>query len=168
MYLDVLKNMNLSVDGKGYAGVIEEIVLPKLTVKTEEFRGGGMDTPVKLDMGMEALEISFTLKKFDKGLLTRFGLGNGKRVQLTVRGGLSSDGDGSEIPLTINLQGMITEMDFGTWKAGENAMVKATVSLRYYKLTLDGEELHEIDIANMIRKIDGFDYLAITRKNIGL
>jgi len=40
MFPTTLKNMNLYIDGKGYAGVIEEITLPKLTLKSEEFRGG--------------------------------------------------------------------------------------------------------------------------------
>ena len=45
----VLKNMNLFVDGRGYAGRIDEIQLPKLTLKTEEHRAGGMDLPVEID-----------------------------------------------------------------------------------------------------------------------
>ena len=48
MLKDTLKNMNLFVNGKGYAGVIDEITLPKLTVKTEEYRGGGMDMPIDM------------------------------------------------------------------------------------------------------------------------
>ncbi|ATW34498.1 phage major tail tube protein [Candidatus Williamhamiltonella defendens] len=168
MFPTTLKNMNLYIDGKGYAGVIEEITLPKLTLKSEEFRGGGMDAPIKIDMGMEHLETGFTLKVFDKSTLTHYGLGNGHRVIMTIRGGMYSDEDGAQFPVVIKLQGMITEMDFGTWKAGESGSVKATVSLRYYHLTINGEEVHEIDINNMVRKIDGVDYLAQTRRNIGL
>ena len=64
MIADVLKNMNLFVDGRGYAGVVDELTPPKLTMKTEEHRAGGMDAPVELDMGMEKLEASFSLKKY--------------------------------------------------------------------------------------------------------
>lgn len=52
----VLKNMNLFVDGRGYAGRVDEIKLPKLTLKTEEHRAGGMDIPVELELGMDKLE----------------------------------------------------------------------------------------------------------------
>jgi UDP-N-acetylmuramoyl-L-alanyl-D-glutamate--2,6-diaminopimelate ligase len=52
----ILKNFNVFVDGRGYAGKIDEITLPKLTIKTEEYRAGGMDIPVSIDMGMEKLE----------------------------------------------------------------------------------------------------------------
>ena len=57
----VLKNMNLFVDGRGYAGRIDEIQLPKLTLKTEEHRAGGMDLPVEIDLGMEKLEAELTI-----------------------------------------------------------------------------------------------------------
>ncbi len=52
----ILRNFNVFVDGRGYAGKIEEITLPKLTIKTEEYRAGGMDIPISIDMGMEKLE----------------------------------------------------------------------------------------------------------------
>ena len=52
----VLKNMNLFVDGRGYAGRVDEIELPKLTLKTEEHRAGGMDVPVLIDLGMDKME----------------------------------------------------------------------------------------------------------------
>jgi P2 family phage contractile tail tube protein len=37
----ILKNFNLFVDGRGYAGRAEEVTPPKLTIKTEELRAGG-------------------------------------------------------------------------------------------------------------------------------
>ena len=36
----ILKNFNLFVDGRGYAGKAEEVTPPKLSLKTQEFRGG--------------------------------------------------------------------------------------------------------------------------------
>lgn len=57
----ILKNLNLFVDGRGHAGHVDEVTLPKLTIKTEEHRAGGMDLPVELDMGMEKLEASIVL-----------------------------------------------------------------------------------------------------------
>ena len=63
----VLKNMNLFVDGRGYAGRVDEIKLPKLTLKTEEHRAGGMDIPVELELGMDKLEAELTISDFDPG-----------------------------------------------------------------------------------------------------
>ncbi len=163
----ILKNMSLFVDGRGYAGNVEELTPPKLTMKTEEFRGGGMDAPVDVEMGMEKLECEFTLTKFDKEILKLFGLAAGNVTNMTMRGHIESD-DGTTAPVVINLRGKAREIDYGTWKAGDKATLKAVVSLRYYKLTHDGEVVHEIDVPGMKRVIAGVDQLAATRANLGL
>jgi uncharacterized protein len=164
---NILKNMNLFVDGRGMAGNIEEITLPKLTTKTEEFRNGGMDAPVEIEMGMEKLEMDATLTRFDKEILKMYGLAPGNMKPLTIRGSLSSE-DGNEIPVIINTRGMIKEVDAGSWKAGDKATLKISIALRYYKLIVNGEVIHEIDVPNMIRIIGGVDQLATQRANLGL
>ena len=45
-----LKNMNLFNEGESYLGEIKTVVLPKLTRKMEDYRGGGMNAPIKVDM----------------------------------------------------------------------------------------------------------------------
>jgi len=162
----VLKNMNLFVDGRGYAGDVQEMTPPTLTVQTEEFRGGGMDAPANLDMGMEAMECSFTLTKYDKEVLKQFGLAQGNVMPLTMRGHLESD-DGSSEAIVINLRGKITTLEPGTWTPGDKATLQGTVSLRYYKYTQGGEVLHEIDVPGMKRIIGGVDQLADMRANLG-
>ena len=70
----ILKNFNLFVDGRGYAGKADEVTPPKLTIKTEDFRGGGMDVPAAVDMGMEKLEGSFSIVEYDPEVLKQFGM----------------------------------------------------------------------------------------------
>ncbi len=164
---DVLKNMSLFVNTRGYAGNVEELTLPKLTLKTEEFRNGGMDAPMDVELGMEKLECEFTLTRFDREALKLFGVLDGQSLPLTVRGAVVSD-DGSTLPVVVNLQGLVREVDFGSWKAGDKANLKFVVSLRYYKLTHGGEVLHEIDIPNMVRVINGIDQLAAQRAALGI
>lgn len=164
---DVLKNLTLFVDGAGYAGKVEEIELPKLTMKTEEFRPGGMDAPVEVEMGMEKLEASFTLNGYDAEVLKLFGLAPGNHKALTVRGSLLSE-DGTEKPIHIHLRGMVRELEMGTWKPGDKGTLKAMMALSYYKLIHSGEVLHEIDVPNMVRTINGTDQLAQTRAHLGL
>ena len=65
----ILKNFNLFVDGRGYAGRAEEVTPPKLTIKTEELRAGGMDAPISIDLGMEKLECGFSLVEYDPNLM---------------------------------------------------------------------------------------------------
>jgi P2 family phage contractile tail tube protein len=164
---DILKNMALYVDGRGYAGNVEELNLPKLTLKTEEFRNGGMDAPIEVDMGMEKLECEFTLTKFDKAVLKRFGLAAGQLTPLTIRGAIVSD-NSVPLPVVVNLQGMLREVDFGSWKPGEKATIKIAVALRYYKLSHSGQVIHEIDVVNQVRMINGFDQLLAVRTILGV
>ena len=84
----ILKNFNLFVDGRGYAGRVDEITLPKLTIKTEEFQGAGMSAPVEIDLGMEKLEMDMTFSEYDPELFKLFGLTNGSEVAFTIRGAL--------------------------------------------------------------------------------
>lgn len=56
MIPETFVNFNLFVDGTTFASAATSVTPPKLKIKTDEHRGGGMDAPVKMDMGMEALE----------------------------------------------------------------------------------------------------------------
>ncbi len=162
----ILKNFNVFVDGRGYAGKIDEITLPKLTIKTEEYRAGGMDIPINIDMGMEKLEAELTFAEYDSELFRLFGLINNNAVSLTLRGGLQGSSDTESV--VINLRGLFKELDFGSWKPAEKAMLKCTVAANYYKLTIDGKELIEIDAENTIRKIDGVDQMTSMRTALGI
>jgi P2 family phage contractile tail tube protein len=162
----ILKNFNLFVDGRGYAGKAEEVTPPKLSLKTEEFRGGGMDAPATIDMGMEKLEASFTLAEYDTHILKQFGLISGNAVQITLRGALQDDTTTSAI--TIKLRGMYTEIDMGKFSAGEKSTLACTIVARYYQLTIAEETLVEIDIDNMTRIIGGVDAMSTIRNAIGV
>lgn len=161
----VLKNFNLFVDGRGYAGRVEEVELPKLTIKTEEYRAGGMDAPVDIDLGMEKLECSFTLAEYDPALFAMWGLVPGNWVNITLRGGM--DKDGVVTPVIVSLTGRWKELDMGSWKAGEIAKLKIQVSGRYYQLMIGTSAVVHIDLVNMVRLVDGVDHLAAMRAAIG-
>ena len=162
----ILKNFNAFVDGRGYAGRVDEVVLPKLTVKTEEHRAGGMDAPVEIDMGMEKLECELTFAEYDIELFRLFGLVDGNSVAVTLRGAMQADGDAEKI--VVNLQGSFRELDSGTWKAGDKATLKCMMAVRTYKLAIDGDEVVNIDVDNMTRIINGDDEMESIRDAIGI
>lgn len=164
---DVLNNFNLFVDGRGYAGQVEEYNAPVLTVKTEDFRGGGMDTSEALDMGLEKLECDFSLVAYDRDVLALFGFVPGAEVPVTIRGALQSV-DGSVKSVTHTLRGKIRSLDSGTWKPGDKPSLTVTMDLHYYRLQHDGVVTHEIDVRNMIRTINGTDQLAEQRRAMGI
>jgi P2 family phage contractile tail tube protein len=163
----VLKNVNAFVDGKGYAGQVEEVQPPKRTLKTEEFRGGGMDAPVELTMGMEKLEGGLTLVSYDTDILSNFGVVEGNQIQFTIRG-LLEDFDGTTHALVQNMTGKIKELDPGNWKPGEKPQLKIMLALSYFKETVDGVVITEIDVQNMIFMQGGVDLLAAARAALGI
>ena len=106
----ILRNFNVFVDGRGYAGKIDEVTLPKLTIKTDEYRAGGMDIPVNIDMGMEKLEADFTFAEYDSELFRLFGLINGNSVALTLRGGMQGGGSNDIEGVIINLEAFLKNL----------------------------------------------------------
>ena len=163
----LLKDVSLFIDGKGYVANVEEFDPPKLAIKTEEHRAGGMDVPLEIDMGMEKLEATVSLSNADRDALKMFGLAPGALVPLTLRGS-QEDELGDAEPVVHTLRGPLKEVDWGTWKPGEKAPCKLMVALRYYKLEIGGETLHEIDVENMKRVINGVDQLEKRRAALGL
>lgn len=164
---DVLKNLTLWVDGRGMAGQVQEVNPPKLTLQTEDFRGGGMNAPVELTMGMEKLNSDFSLIAYDRDVLALFGVVEGANVPLTIRGALESF-DGTVTPVLMTMRGKIKEQDPGTWKPGDVPSLKVTMALSYYKLQHGDTVVHEIDVENMIATINGNDTLATIRSALGM
>lgn len=164
---DVFKNLNLFVDGRGMAGQVEEVTPPKLVLKTEEFRAGGMDVPVELTMGMEKLEADFSLISYDANVLALFGVAEGAFVPFVLRKALESF-DGTVTPVVITMRGKIRQIDAGTVKPGDKASLKVSLALNYYKQEHGGIVLHEIDAENMVRVVNGTDALSAQRAALGL
>src|SRR5688572_9197931 len=123
---DVRKSFNLYFNGKGYAGQVEDFTPPKIALATEDFRGGGMDAPVELTMGMEKLESAFTLKAYDKHVLASFGMSEGASVPLVAREALESY-DGTVTTVIHTMRGKIKEIDQGTSKPGEAPPLKVSM-----------------------------------------
>jgi len=160
----VLKGFNLFIDGKGYAGLVEEVNLPKLDLKMDEIYNGGMDTPIDLEMGMSKLECDFTLSEYNTDVIKLFGLRDGAQVKLTMRGAL--DDEAGVVPVVVKVKGAMKDLDMGGFKSGEKAPLKSSMTLREYKLKIGPDILVDIDVLNMTRIINGVDQLASMRDAI--
>lgn len=164
---DIRKNFAASVDGRGYVGQVDEFNPPKLVKKAEEYRAGGMNAPVKLNLGMEAMDCDLTLKQFSKDVIALYGLSEGQFTPVTLREVLESY-DGTVTTVIHTMRGTVTEMDMGTAKAGEPGTLKASFNLNYYKLQHGGTVIQEIDIPNMVHIVNGVDQLAKQREALGM
>ena len=167
MIPETLANLNLFADGVSFQGDVTSLTLPKLTLKMEEHRGGGMDAPVELDMGMEKQEANFTTTGVRRESLKFFGLADGTAFNGTFRGAYKGL-KGKVTPVIVTLRGTLKEVDMGDWKPGDKAEIKHSVGLTYYKLEVDGRTVYEIDPIGMRRVVNGVDQLAAQRSALGL
>ncbi|MCL2829433.1 MAG: phage major tail tube protein [Betaproteobacteria bacterium] len=167
MIPQVLTNMNLFIDGKGFAGDNVSLTLPKLKIKSEDHRAGGMDAPIKVDLGMEAMEASFALAGMSQDALKFFGLADQAAFSGAFRGAYKNT-KGETVAAVATLRGQLQEVDHGDWKPGDKAETKMTAALEYYKLEISDKAIYEIDVPNMVRIIDGKDQLADVRKALGM
>lgn len=164
-----LKFMNLFNEGESYIGQCGSVTLPKLTRKFEAWRGAGMDGPAKVDLGMDDdLDLEWTLGGVDATALKQFGEISANGLGLRFAGSYQQDDTGDTVAVEVSVRGRHEEIDMGEAKPGEDTEHKIKTALTYYKLTIDGEEIIEIDTLAMIFMVNGADRLEQHRSNIGL
>lgn len=163
-----LKGFNLFHNGENFAGKIAEVTLPKLTRKMEDYQGGGMSGPVKVDFGQEGIQIEWTGGGFLKSVLQQYGALKHDAVLLRFAGGYQAEDSDTYDAIEIVVRGRHQEIDPGTAKAKEDTAFKVTTVASYYKLSVNGETIIEIDFVNMIENINGTDLMQALRTAIGL
>jgi P2 family phage contractile tail tube protein len=167
MFPSKVKNINLFNEGNSYLGSIGEYTPIKLTMLTQDWRGGGMIGSVKIDQGIELPEFEWTLGGWSRQVIGQFGVTTLDGVLLRAMGALQDDTSGTVKAVEAVVMGRHTEIDFGNWKPGEDTEKKIKTAPSYYKLIEDGAELVEIDLVGGIYRINGIDRYAEIRAAIG-
>ena len=164
-----LKNLNLFNDGNSYLGVVKSCTLPTLGRKMEDYRGGGMNGPVKVDHGIsdDGIVFEWTLGGWDKLAIGQWGIENANGVQLRFAGAIQRDDTGEVTAVEMVVRGRHEEIDFGDSEAGEDTEHKYKSVCNYFKLLVDGTTVIEIDIINFVEIVNGVDRLAAQRGAIG-
>ena len=163
-----LKNFNVFINGIPTGNEAVEIVLPKLTVKTEEYRGGGMNGAVSIDMGTEALTLETTYGGLVDVLFNGLGAARLDGELIRFAGAYQREDTGQVDAVEVVVRGRHTEIDMGSGQAGEDTEFKVSTACSYYKLTINGQTKIEIDHAHFIYVVNGQDRLAEQRAAIGL
>lgn len=162
-----LKNFNFSVDGTSYLGETVEVTQPKLALKLEAYRAGGMQGEVDVNQGIEKLELEFKMGGHEPNLIALFGgtiSGNLFRFQ----GAYQRDDTDEVDAVELVCRGRLSEIDEGSSKAGDDTEHSYKASLTYYKKVVNGKDIVEIDMLNQIFMVDGKDRLAEIRAAMGL
>ena len=165
-----LKNLNLFNDANSYVGVVKSVTLPPLGRKMESYRGGGMNGPVKADLGFSDDGIQFEWKTggLDLISLRQFGAVNASGVALRFSGAFQRDDTGDVSAVEVVMRGRHETIEMGEAQPGEDTEHSITTTCSYYKLVVDNEDIIEIDLLNFIEKVNGVDMLEKQRAALGL
>lgn len=163
-----LKDFNLFGDGNNWQGQIPSLSLPELARSMEEYRGAGMDGPVEVDMGQNLIEMEWTAA----GIITEIWDGYGATAHdaslLRFTGSYESDETGEVVAVEVVVRGRHKTIAMGDVEPGGNNQIQVTTSCSYYKLTVAGEVIIEIDQAGGVFRVRGKDRLAARRRALGL
>nr|WP_159465389.1 phage major tail tube protein [Scandinavium goeteborgense] len=141
------------------AGVLS-MTPPAITATIGNYKTTWMDMATPVDNGMEPMQTEFKVGT-DPDVLALFGFIPGSSTRIQVRR-TYRDTDGALHTFVDEMEGIIgtiTPDEAGT-DSKEGVGMSVTMNLSYYKLTVDGKEIYEIDPANMIRSVNGVNVLA--------
>ncbi|MCG9027077.1 phage major tail tube protein [Laribacter hongkongensis] len=162
-----LKFFSVFHNGDQFLGEATELTLPKLAVKTEAYRGGGMVAEVDIDLGLEKLELEHSYGGLMYEIFKDFGITQMDGTLLRFMGSYQREDTGEVDAVEITVRGRHVEIDPGSAKAGDDTEFKVKTNIAYYKLTVNGSTLFEVDTLNQIYTVNGVDRLAAHRAAIG-
>lgn len=155
-----MKNLNAHVDGKGYLGEVAEFEEPKLALATEDYRGGGMLGPVKIDLGLELMEAKLKMGGHVASLFRKFGTTQIDGVRVRLTGAYQADNGSAAEAVEIYIGGRFAEIDPGTAKPGDDTEHEFMLPLAYYRREVNGRVEIEIDMIAGVFIVDGIDRYA--------
>lgn len=164
----VLKNMNVYTDGTNWKAEVKTITLPKITKKTEDYRGAGMLGDVALDMGYEKMECEISHPGFNRLQYAEFGNCGVDALPVRYVGSYEDKQTCQKSTVEYYARGTLIEVDAGDQELGSLGDFKSMYNLSYFRLTVDGEEVVELDFINGIERFAGTDLSAEVRQMLGL
>jgi P2 family phage contractile tail tube protein len=165
-----LNNGVLFLDGNNTYGKVEEVNNPEIKAKMTDHKVLGMNGTLELPSGLDKMEASFKLNgPLDE--VSAISADVKTSHDFMFRGSLESYKGQSVVaqrPYVCSWKGTFKNSPGGNQKQHENPELNYSVNVTYYKLTIDGVVMVEIDIINNIHKVKGVDQLAQYKQNLGL
>lgn len=162
-----LKDFNIFNEGQSYLGEGKSATLPKLSRSMEDWRGGGMNGPVKIDNGMQGIDFEWTVGGLSLQVLRQFGATKVDAVQLRFVGAYQRQDVGTTDAVEVVMRGRHEEIDLGDQEPGEDTETKIKTTCAYYKLTVNGVVEQEVDFLRGIEITGGVDRTAEIRQIVG-
>jgi len=164
MYPRTIRNFNAFIDGTSYFGRVSEAKMPMLQLNTEEHRGAGMDAPIAVDMGLQAMTAEISFHEWVPDLVTLFG----RKQRLVLRPGAVGEDDFGADTFIATIGGRWSTIEPAQLRPGTPSPLKLITSCDYFRMEANGTELFEIDVENGKRVIGGVDQLEGIRQAMGI
>jgi len=162
----VFGDFSLFRKAEGRFGSVEELELPEIKWKSEEFNGGGQMGTREIGLILDKLEMKLQLNSIDRELQADFDA-PGAQAQWKVMGSIIAPG-GEERPFKALVTGALMELKRAKLQPGKKTTVDYVMKdITYYQEIVDGRELYEIDLINQVLRVNGRDLMATRRRNLG-
>ncbi|MBQ4470499.1 MAG: phage major tail tube protein [Synergistaceae bacterium] len=165
-----ITKFNVYTDGDRQLGVAE-ITLPPLEFMTTEIKGAGvagtMDSPGGGQFASLVCTLNWRITTEDVFTLLE---PRGHELDLYGEQLEWDAGNGEYVSHRFHLyiRALTKKLDLGKFGTMETQDGSSEHELYYLKIDIDGTEQVEIDKMNYIFKVQGYDWLANTRRNIGM
>ena len=162
-------NARVYIEGTDFIAKAEEVELPKIRFKFADTKALGIYADSELPTGLDKLEARL---KFNSTYPDFIALAADPFTTRTVivRAPYqvwTQQGVAKTAPLKAEIRGFFKEWDSGKFKKADSTEAEATMTVHYYKLEIDEQDLIEIDTINNIYKIKGQDILKDYNQSIG-
>lgn len=160
----VLNRWRVNVSGTALGTMVSKITLPSLEREMVEFRGGSMLGPVKLDMGLKACAVEFTIPEDHPEIIALWGLSKVSGVRLRFTGALSNDATGEASAGELTVTGRLSKIDMGEAEPGKLKETKYTIDVATFSYAVDGKVLLAFDYISGAETVNGEDLAAALSK----
>lgn len=169
VFVNLINNANVYLDGINFVGQAGEIKLPEIEAEFEEYKALGMIGTPSLPMGFKELEGEIEWTSFDARAKVKM-YNPFKAVQLMVRSSVetyNSQGRTAQVPLVTVMMVMFHKAGLGTYKPKEAADMPGSFKIHSINQKLNGRELLHFDVFSNQLRVDGVDVLREWRQHLG-
>ncbi|WP_306583772.1 phage major tail tube protein [Fusobacterium ulcerans] len=167
----VINNAIVRKNGDNILQGIASVTLPKLSKKSESLEAfgvaGTVDVPVESHYEAMTTNLKFVNMTQDAAM------DDGEVLNLNIEAAIQvvdkeTHKTNKIVTLIADIKGMIKEENFGDLSSGGKAETEIVIATTYYKLTIDGKEIFELDVLNMVDRKNTKEINAAIKAAIGL
>ena len=168
---EMLQETRVYWDGEDNMIGIANVDLPELASSTTSITGVGLsgevDAPVHGHFGSMELTLNWRTPH-----VVGLRMAGGNPVSLQIYGSIQNFNNGAndyvEEPIIVTVRGRAKSYAPGTFEAMNTTDSSNTIEVHYLKVDVDGSTIVEIDKYGYKCVINGVDFMATIRRNIGM